>query len=104
MGWSREITETSGFQWCIDTTHSKVFAKLVNAGPSYSARPSHSAAFFEVSDDDASAPRSCRFLVHHGLYGDLVRVFQQSGNLTCTLDWLQLPPTDGITRATLTVA
>lgn len=84
---------TAGFDYCIDSTSRVVYAKL--AGP-----PAASAAFFQVLDD--ATDKSCRFLTQHFIDGDVVRVYAQS-NLTCTLDWTQLPSPDGITKATLNV-
>eukprot|EP00326_Haptolina_ericina_P011207 CAMPEP_0181225936 /NCGR_PEP_ID=MMETSP1096-20121128/31977_1 /TAXON_ID=156174 ORGANISM="Chrysochromulina ericina, Strain CCMP281" /NCGR_SAMPLE_ID=MMETSP1096 /ASSEMBLY_ACC=CAM_ASM_000453 /LENGTH=286 /DNA_ID=CAMNT_0023319221 /DNA_START=130 /DNA_END=990 /DNA_ORIENTATION=- len=85
---------TVGFDWCVDSTNNVAYAKLA-------AAPSSSVAFFSVQDD--ATGRSCRFLAHHWVDGDLVRVYQQNG-LSCTLDWTQLAQPDGITKATLKVA
>ena len=53
-----------------------------------------------LSDDD----RSCRFLLHHWVYGDLVRVYDQQKGLDCTLDWVQVASNvTGVTSATLKV-
>ena len=88
-------TPTSGFDWCVDRTNFLVYTKLT--GP-----PSGSVAFFELIDD-ASA-HSCSFLLHHWIDGDLIRIYDP-GNLTCTLDWTQLPDSiDNITRGTIHVA
>ena len=42
-----------------------------------------------------------RFLTHHWIDGDLVRVYKKDG-LNCTLDWVQIPDNvTGVTNATL---
>mmetsp|Transcript_19907 Transcript_19907/g.50647 ORF Transcript_19907/g.50647 Transcript_19907/m.50647 type:complete len:203 (+) Transcript_19907:808-1416(+) len=85
---------TSGFNWCIDSTNFVVYAKI--HGP-----PSGSVAFFEVNDDVSSG--LCRFLTHHWIDGDLISVYEQNG-LNCTLEWVQIPDTDGVTSGTLHVS
>ena len=57
--------------------------------------------YFEVADHQTG--RLCRFLNHHWVDGDHIRVYNESG-LTCLLDWVQLPGSDGATSGTLTVS
>ena len=86
---------TAGFQWCIDYNNALVYAKVAGT-------PQGSIAFFQVENDRTS--HACRFLTHHWVDGDLVRVYQQDG-LNCTLDWKQIPDNvTGVTEATLDVA
>ena len=87
-------TVTMGMDWCIDHTNLVVYTKM-------SDTPSRSAAFFEATFDDTTG-RACRFLTHHWISGDIVRVYQHLHDLNCTLDWDQLTSNvTGVTQATL---
>ena len=78
--------------WCIDHENLIVYAKIADT-------PQRSIAFFQVVDDQTH--HSCRFLTHHWIDGDFVRVYKQDG-LNCTLDWVQIPDNvTGVTNATL---
>ena len=83
---------SAGFKWCIDHENSIVYAKIADT-------PQRSIAFFQVVDDQTN--HACRFLTHHWIDGDLVRVYKEDG-LNCTLDWVQTPDNvTGVTNATL---
>lgn len=87
-------TTTMGMRWCIDYTNLVVYTKMTDV-------PSRSAAFFEATVDDSTG-RACRFLTHHWISGDVVRVYKQQHGLNCTLDWQQLASNvTGVTHATL---
>ena len=62
--------------------------------------PRSSVVYFEVAD--RTTGRLCRFLHHHWIDGDRIRVYNETG-LTCLLDWKQLQGPDGVTSATLKV-
>jgi len=85
---------TAGYDWCIDHTNRLVYAKLA-------APPPSSVAFFAAVDD--ATGHSCRFLTHHWVDGDLIRVYERR-NLTCDLDWTQLPGPENITKGTLRIS
>lgn len=84
---------TAGYLWCIDHINGIVYAKL-------DATPTGGVGFFKLYDS-ATQSSACAFLVHHWIDGDLVRIYSQEGGLECSLDWVQLAQSDGVTNASL---
>ena len=84
---------TWGYNFCVDHTNAIAYAQMTG--------DAKSAAFFIVGDD-ARHGAECQFLTAHWVYGDIIRVVEQDV-INCTVDYVELPPHDGITDANLTV-